>query len=52
MRGLKARALALLAVGLAWYAVGGPALVAKRAALAVVDRAVTKKRSEPRPRTG
>lgn len=38
----------MVAVGLAWYAVGGPALLAKRAALAVIDKAikVVKRRSE------
>lgn len=53
MRLLKAKALALVAVGLAWYAVGGPRLVAKRAASAALDALIgpPKKRSEPPPPT-
>lgn len=48
MRLLKAKALTIVAIGLAWYAVGGPRLVAKRALIAGIDAVIGK----PKPRKG
>jgi hypothetical protein len=51
VRLLKAKALALIAVGTAWYAVGGPRMVARRLAFAVIDAVIGKPvaRSGPAP---
>lgn len=51
VRLLKAKALALIAVGTAWYAVGGPRTVAHRLAFAAIDAVIGKpvRRSDPAP---
>ncbi len=49
MRLLKARALAVLAVGMGWYAVGGPRLLAKRACIAAIDAVIGKPTRRPDP---
>ena len=49
MRLLKAKALTIVAIGLAWYAVGGPRLLAKRLAFATIDRVIGKPKAKVKP---
>lgn len=49
MRLLKVKALAVIAVGLGWYAVGGPRLLARRAIIAAIDAVIGKPRPKVKP---
>jgi len=49
MRLLKAKALTVVAIGLAWYAVGGPRLLAKRVLIAAIDAAIGKPKPKVKP---
>lgn len=54
MRLLKAKALTVVALGISWYAIGGPRLLARRILIAAIDRVIgpSKKHSETPPRVG